>query len=51
MTLNGISRLLFRSARLSRDLNAVRRGPRAVGKRLARKAAGRAFGKVMGRLG
>jgi hypothetical protein len=43
---------LYRAARLSADINAVRRGPRAVGKRLLRKAVGRAWGsRSRGRYG
>jgi hypothetical protein len=36
---------LFRLARLSADARAVSRGPGAVGKRLVRKATGRAWGR------
>ncbi|MGB9790589.1 hypothetical protein [Thermotoga caldifontis] len=38
---------LYALARLIGDVQAVRRGPRAVAKRLARRAAWRAAGKVM----
>lgn len=37
---------LFRAARLSADLRAVRRGPKAVGKRIIRKGIGRAWGRT-----
>jgi len=44
---------LYRAARLLGDLQAVRRGPRALVKRAARKAlwrlAGRAINKLVGR--
>jgi hypothetical protein len=36
---------LYRAARLSADVNAIRRGPKAIGKRLVRKAVGRAWGR------
>ena len=36
---------LYRAARLSADVRAVRRGPQAVGERLIRKAVGRAWGR------
>lgn len=35
---------LFRAARLSADVRAIRRGPKATGKRLVRKAVGRTLG-------
>jgi hypothetical protein len=47
--LNDISRVLYRMARTSRDINAVSRGPRAVGKRLIRKGAGRKVGGFLNR--
>jgi hypothetical protein len=37
---------LFRAARLSADLRAVSRGPKAVAKRVVRKAVGRAWGRT-----
>jgi hypothetical protein len=36
---------LFRLARLSADLRAVSRGPKATGKRIVRKSVGRAWGR------
>lgn len=36
---------LFRAARLSADVRAVSRGPKATGQRLIRKAVGRAWGR------
>jgi hypothetical protein len=41
---------LYLIARLLGDVNAVRRGPKAVGKRLARKAAHRGFSRALARL-
>lgn len=45
-----LSRFLYRLARVSRDINAVSRGPRAFGKRAARKLLGRAAGKLINKL-
>jgi hypothetical protein len=36
---------LFRAARLSADARSVRRGPKAVVKRIVRKAVGRVWGR------
>lgn len=41
---------LYRLARLLGDIDAVQRGPVAIGKRLERRIAGRMVGKLMGRL-
>ena len=41
-----ITSKLFKLARLSADARAVSRGPEAVGKRLVRKAVGRAWGRT-----
>jgi hypothetical protein len=41
----GLTSALFKAARISADLRAVRRGPRATGKRVVRKAVGRAWGR------
>lgn len=38
--------MLFRAARLSADARAVRRGPKAVGKRIVRKGVGRAWART-----
>jgi hypothetical protein len=43
MTLSGF---LYALARGSRDVNAIRRGPKAVGKRLIRKGIGRAYART-----
>ncbi len=43
-----IRSVLYKTARLLGDVNAVKRG--TVGKRLARRAAGRATGRGLGRL-
>lgn len=52
--LNGLSRLLYRLARLTRDARAVQRSFQTgsltpLAKRLARKAAGRGYGSLTGR--
>ncbi|MDI7250447.1 MAG: hypothetical protein QME93_10335 [Bacillota bacterium] len=41
---------LYALARLLGDVQAVSRGPRAVGKRVARRAAGRATSRILRRL-
>lgn len=43
----GTKSRLYRLLRISNDINAVRRGPKSVGRRIAR----RAYGKATGRLG
>jgi hypothetical protein len=48
MTLNGMRRTLYRLARLLGDAQAVRRG--RVGRRAARRAAGRGTARALGRL-
>lgn len=37
MNFNQMSRMLYKAARLSRDVKAVSQGPRAIGKRLVRR--------------
>jgi hypothetical protein len=37
---------LYRAARLSADVRSVRRGPRAMGKRLVRKTVGRSLART-----
>ena len=57
VNINQISRALYTAARISRDVNAVTRGPGAIGRRIVRKASGRAangglariLNRVMGR--
>ena len=57
MNINKISKALYTAARISRDVNAVTRGPGAIGRRIVRKGAGRVvngglagfLNKVMGR--
>lgn len=39
MSLNQLSRLLYKAARTTRDVNAVSRGPKATAKRVVSKAA------------
>jgi hypothetical protein len=51
VTLNGLSRQLYRTARASRDINAISRGPKAMGMRVLRKAVRRSVGSGLGRLG
>lgn len=41
-----VTSFLFRAARLSADARAVSKGPKATGKRLVRKAVGRAWGRT-----
>jgi hypothetical protein len=50
MNINSISKALYTAARLSRDVNAVSRGPKAMGHRVVRKAAYRGMGSVLSRL-
>lgn len=50
MTFNQFRRFLYGLARVMGDINAISRGPRAMGTRLIRKAAGRAFGRIIGRI-
>lgn len=55
MSLNDLSRALYQAARLTRDIQAVKRSAetgslKPVGKRLAWKAGGRTFGSLFGRL-
>lgn len=47
MNINKISRALYTAARVSRDVNAVTRGPGAIGRRVVRKAAGRGINGVL----
>jgi hypothetical protein len=39
--------LLYKILRISNDLNAIQRGPKAIGKRIMRKGIGRLAGKLM----
>jgi hypothetical protein len=39
--------LIYRLLSISNDVNAVRKGPKAVYRRIGRKAVGRLAGKVM----
>jgi hypothetical protein len=50
MTLNQFRSFLYALGRLFGDLSAVRKGPDAVAKQLARRAAGRMTGGVLGKL-
>ena len=42
--------MLYGLARFLGDVNAVSRGPGAMARRAVRKAAGRGFGSIIGRL-
>lgn len=48
MSINKIRKVLYATARILGDVNAVKRG--TVGKRIARRAAGRGTGKLLRRL-
>lgn len=47
MNWNKISSVLYKGARLSRDLNAISRGPAAMVKRVGRKAIGRVLARLL----
>ncbi len=50
---SGISQtrsLLYGIARLLGDISAIQRGPKATAKRIGRRVAGKATGKMLGRL-
>jgi hypothetical protein len=42
--------LIYKILRISNDLNAIQRGPKAIGKRIGRKMVGRLAGKSMRRI-
>jgi hypothetical protein len=42
--------LIYRLLSISNDLNAIQRSPKAIGRRIGRKAVGRLAGKVMRRI-
>jgi hypothetical protein len=46
MSINAIRRLLYRLAALLGDVQALRRGPTAIAKRLVRKQVWRATGRL-----
>jgi hypothetical protein len=50
MTIGRFRGWLYWLGRVLGDVQAVRRGPEAVGKRLLRRAAGRVTGRMLGRL-
>lgn len=50
MNMNKLSRALYTAARVSRDVNAVTRGPGAIARRVVRKGAGRAVNGGLARL-
>jgi hypothetical protein len=47
MSVNKIRSALYKAASLLGDIQAVRKGPKAIAKRIVRKAAGRGFGSFM----
>jgi hypothetical protein len=49
-SLSLIRSMLYALARLLGDIQAVRRGPDAVAKRLARRGAGKVTGRMLGTL-
>ncbi|MDA7025067.1 hypothetical protein PJ311_00395 [Bacillus sp. CLL-7-23] len=48
MSINKIRSVLYKLAKISGDVNAVKKGK--VGKRIARRAAGKTTGKLLGKL-
>jgi hypothetical protein len=48
--MNSLRSLLYFFARLLGDINAIRRGPTAVLKRVGRRVAGREAGKVINKV-
>jgi hypothetical protein len=46
----GLKSLAYKILRISNDLNAIQRGPKAIGKRLVRKAGWRKFASIMRRI-
>jgi hypothetical protein len=50
VSLGRLRSFLYALARLLGDVQAVRKGPKAVGKRVVRRLAGRAAGRVLRRV-
>jgi hypothetical protein len=50
MSISKIRSVLYKTASILGDVQAVRKGPAAMAKRAARKAAGRGFGSFMNKL-
>lgn len=48
--MRGFTSALYKGLRLSRDLNAVSRGPRAIRKRIERRILGRLFSRLINRM-
>lgn len=46
----GLKSFLYKLLSISNDVNAIQKGPKAIGKRIGRKAVGRLAGKVMRRI-
>jgi hypothetical protein len=49
-TISQTRSVLYGLAKLLGDIAAVSKGPKATGKRIARRAAGKATGRLLGRL-
>lgn len=41
---------IYAGLRVSNDINAIRRGPRAMGRRMQRRILGRFFGRLIGKI-
>lgn len=50
MSISKTRSLLYLLARMLGDFQAIRRGPKAVGKRILRRATGRLTGRWLGKL-
>jgi hypothetical protein len=50
MTLSKFRGWLYGLAKILGDVQAVRKGPKAVGKRLMRRAAGKVSGRMLGKI-
>jgi hypothetical protein len=49
MSIGGIRSLLYLPGRILGDIQAVRKGPDAVARRIARRAAGKVTGRMLGK--
>lgn len=49
MNINDIRGILYKAAKYLGDLNAIRRGPKAIGKRIIRRQVGKQTQKGMNR--
>jgi hypothetical protein len=50
ITIGKVRSLLYFVARILGDISAIRRGPRAIGKRIGRRIVGRITGRAIGRM-